>query len=228
MAGTPSRDDLIEQYKGYTEAVVRKLMRSMSLPSAHHDEFVAAGYLGLVEAAERFDFSSGVEFKHFAFLRIRGAVIDSIRECSELSGKAYKMAKALQSAQALREEEAVTGKDRGADANLAGILDHLAKGALAFRLDFAESEDAVSAEAGTGDSPEREAVMTQERDLLKQIVSELPEQERLVIQLYYFEGLSFVEVATRVRGISKSWVSRLHARALTMLKERYLECCNEV
>ena len=69
------RKNLVEEFQEYVHAVVGRLMRAVNLPTHMEDEFVAAGYLGLVEAASRFDRDSGKKFKSYAFLRIRGAVI---------------------------------------------------------------------------------------------------------------------------------------------------------
>jgi ABC-type nitrate/sulfonate/bicarbonate transport system ATPase subunit len=74
----------------------------MGLPQRHRDDFISAGLLGLVEAAGRFDAGRGSDFRAFAFLRIRGAVIDHIRASCEISGYAYQVLKALESAQELR------------------------------------------------------------------------------------------------------------------------------
>lgn len=221
------RNELIADHQDYTHGVVRRLIRTMGLPGSLFDEFVSAGYLGLVEAADRYDESAGVTFKNFAFLRIRGAVIDSIRQCSELSGKGYRCAKALERAHSLAEEEGgVVKSDQPAEANIARILDHLAKGALAYRLDVADAEERISSLADPGATPEGSLEAKERVRALKSLVQSLPERERMIVELYYFEGLSFVEIAHKVQGLSKSWVSRLHARALTLLKEKYLESCD--
>src|SRR5437868_836485 len=95
------RDCLIEEYQSYVHQVARKLIHLMNLPFELLDEIVSSGYVGLVEAAERFNASQGVDFRTYAFLRIRGAMIDNIRNTSDLTGKAYKSAKALKAVQEL-------------------------------------------------------------------------------------------------------------------------------
>ena len=99
------RDALVEQYQGYVHATVRKLIKFMGLPANRFDDFVSAGYLGLVEAAGRFDAQANDNFQNYAYLRIRGAIIDSIREGSELKGVGYKRAQALAAAHDVRMEE---------------------------------------------------------------------------------------------------------------------------
>lgn len=223
------RDALIEEYQDYVHYVVGYLIQSMSLPAQYFDEFVSAGYLGLVEAAERFDFESGRPFKNFAFLRIRGAIIDSIRECSELTGKAYRYARALRAADELRQELTSELDLAGAEASLeakdrlGAVLDYAAKSVMAFRLTLGECENKVTTRDSYGESPEVLLRRKQQSELFRSMVATLPEKERLVIEEYYFNDKSFTEIADEQAGLSKSWISRLHMRALQRLQERWQE-----
>ena len=220
------RDDLIEEYRQYVHYVVGYLIQSMSLPGQFFDEFVAAGYLGLVEAAERFDFDSGRPFKNFAFLRIRGAIIDSIRECSELTGKAYRYARALRAAEELRQsltcdaETARTSAPSEAKAQLGAVLDYAGKSVMAFRLTLTECENRISTRDAYGENPEVLLSQKQNVKMFRTMVATLPKNERLVIEEYYFNDKSFSEIADAHAGLSKSWISRLHARALQRLLEK--------
>lgn len=235
MARAAARNSLVEEYQEYVHAVVLRMIRQMGLPAALFEEFVSAGYLGLVEAASRFDAESGAEFRNFAFLRIRGAVIDSIRECSELSGKGYRFARAIHSMHDLRAEkdrELIANseihrsdsaeREREEQQRLGRILDYLAAGALAFRLNSSFiDDDAVC--ISTMENPELLCARRQEQLRIRGIIAELPEKERLVIEKYYLEGRSFREISSEHSGMSKSWISRLHARALKRLRDRYLQ-----
>lgn len=220
------RDALIAEYQDYVHYVVGYLIHSMGLPAQFFDEFVSAGYLGLVEAAERFDFSAGRPFKNFAFLRIRGAIIDSIRECSELSGKAYRYARALRAADELRQEltsdldapevnDSTPSQDR-----LAAVLDFAAKSVMAFRLTLAECENTISTTGAYGENPEILLDQKENLESYRSLVATLPQKERLVIEEYYFNDKSFAEIADEHAGLSKSWISRLHTRALQRLQQQ--------
>ena len=219
------RDDLIIEYQEYVRSLVGQMVQAMGLPSAHFDEFVSAGFLGLVEAAERFRPDSGVEFRNFAYLRIRGAVIDSIRACSDLSGRAYHYAQALKRANELRssevEEDAlapVEGKG-----SLARILEYSARIAMAFRLSLDNSDGQLSQEGPHISNPEVLVSDRQEAILVKRLLAQLPDKERLIIEEHYFNDKSFIEISREYPSLSKSWISRLHTRALTLLKEAYVE-----
>lgn len=222
----PTPDDLVHKYQRYVHSVASKLIASMHLPATSLDEFVSAGYLGLVEAAQRFDPQSGIDFKSFAFLRIRGAIIDNIRANSDLSGKAYRMARAWGASQEMEESiffSGTTHETTKSDEMLAQVFEFAASGALAFKMSIADVEEEVS-EIVCDDLSQEENLIEQERSVdLRKLVEKLPEKERLIVQGYYFDHLSFVEIAERHDGMTKSWVSRLHTRALSRLKKLYIE-----
>ena len=187
------RDKLICEYKDYVNSVVGTLVKAMGLPMQLFDEFVSAGYLGLVEAASRYNPSTGGDFKTYAYFRIRGAVIDSIRECADNSGKAYRYIKALQASHTMREDtmevegytstsgDSNSGGSR--DEALAEVLDFAAKGVLAFRLSVDDAEEELYNELGSPTTPE-EFLNYFQSNLLK---SKLPR--------------------TRISTVFKKWVS---------------------
>ncbi len=214
------RDQLITRYQRFVNGLVGKLIRTLSLPSDQTDEYVAAGYLGLVEAAERFDPNSGVEFSTYAYLRIRGAVIDSVRESSYLSAKALRFAKGMQAAHELREAEVLGRSKEQGKPGVAEMLDSVASGALVHRLCGDSGHDALTHATAVSQTPESLMEEDQGRSEIREWVGTLPEKERAIIEDYYFRGKSFTDIVESSEGMSKSWVSRLHSRALQQLKER--------
>jgi RNA polymerase sigma factor for flagellar operon FliA len=221
-SGLQDRDALIETYQKYVLGVVAKLMRTLSLPSEQNDDLVGAGYLGLVEAAERYDPKSEVPFSTFAFLRIRGAIIDSIREGSYLSTKAHRFVKAMKAAHQLREEEVLTAAEKRDTPEIVDILDGVSRTGLIYRLCGESGDDAIDEATAVTDTPEKLLREHQDRGELREWVRGLPEKERIIVEEYYFNGKSFVEISEHYEGMTKSWVSRLHARALQSLKEAIL------
>jgi len=222
------RNLLVDEYRTYAEKLVRLLMQRMGLPEEHHEELRSAAYLGLIDAADRFDRNNDSSFRTYAFYRIRGAVIDNIRSTTGVSGRRYRMVKALQSAEFLKESSfhgygGVTPKPKDADDELTAILNFASKAVLVKKLSLSGTEDFAFDPADQSPSPEDALSNHEESDLLRRYVSELPETERLVIEAYYFRDLSFVEAAEEVVGASKSWVSRVHARAIQRLHERLIE-----
>ena len=221
-----SRDRLIAQHRRYVENLAGTLIRVMSLPARLRDDLVAAGYLGLVEAAERFDSSLGMEFKNFAYRRIRGAMIDSIRRSSELSGRGYRKARAFDAAFSLRNElDFKMGLKKEADPaardHLAEMLNYVADSTLVYRLSLADAEHDGAPDGLQSPSPEDLLDSRQDCEEFGRLLRELPPKERQVLEEYYFRGKSFVEIARQQGGVSKSWVCRLHQRAIQRLRRSY-------
>jgi RNA polymerase sigma factor for flagellar operon FliA len=217
------RDNLVTQYRGYVQAVAKGMIVSLGLPAEHLDEILAAGYLGLVEAASRFDPKAKTDFKLFAYRRIRGAIIDSIRRNSEISGKAYKLSKAW-SAIDLLEDAYIQDPDSEQDPQqtLAKVLEFAASGAIAFRCSFHDLEQEAS-EVCTDNNQEKILLEKEAKNSFKSLIDRLPEKERFIIEAYYFEEKSFAQITLEMGEHTKSWVSRLHAQALSRLKYFIIE-----
>lgn len=227
------RNLLVDTYRDYSDRMVRLLMKKMGLPSEHYDDYQSAAYLGLIDAADRFDSSSPHSFQTYAFYRIRGEVIDHIRRSGHLRGRNYHFAKALAAAESLKEtclsgygREQFTPCDPNPSENrggneLAELLDFASKALLTKKLSLSVDGPHALDIPDERPTPEESLGTDQEYQQLREYVAELPELERLVLEAYYFRDISFLEVADEVIGASKSWVSRIHARALKMLEVRY-------
>lgn len=221
-----ARDRLINQHRGYVVNLVKRMMAQLRLPPELFDELLAAGYYGMVEAASRFFDDGGGNFTRYAFLRIRGAVIDAIRQHSQLCGRAYRFAQAMRAVQELREDAFHSAEEkpiRERRERLAHILDHGMCGALAFRMSLHDAEEEIATYAEPTQTPEGALERRDEWQRLRKYVDSLDTSERYVITEYYFKHRSFSDIARKRRGLSRSWVSRLHTRALKKLKERYVQ-----
>lgn len=219
--GVESRNDLISEYRSFVGQVAAQLITASRIPVDFYDDLVADGYLGLVEAAERYKPTAEGTFKKFAFLRIRGAMIDGIRRSSLLSPRAYRLAKAFEAAHDLRQECAQSGDDpliADRRSKLETILNRAVRSALIYRL-AVEDVDAELA-AFHHNSPALEEVMikTQRQQKLLQLVRSLPVKERLIVEEFYFHNKSFANIADIHFNRSRSWVSRLHSRAIEKLR----------
>jgi RNA polymerase sigma factor for flagellar operon FliA len=215
-----SRDELIADYQDFVHRLAQKMLKSLNLSNDHQEEFISAGYLGLVEAAERFDFNAGRNFKSWAFIRIRGAIIDHIRELN-LSRRAYVYAKALESAHELRVKEYEENNKSGS-IKMPQIMRYLASGAIAFRLTYEEIEDQITNEDQSKSNPENNLEKQQLRKRLLAAIDTLGEKEQQIIKDYYFEDKSFAQIVKENPELSKSWVSRLHKRALEKMQQALL------
>ena len=227
MENQVNRDTLVEEHRVFAEEVVRRLIRAMHLPREMYDELLSAAYLGLVEAAGKYEPDRGVSFRQFAYLRVRGSVIDLLRENSDISPHAYRYCKALKAASDARIQDQevasqlVNRAQRSKTEKLAGIMNVAAKGAIAFRLAYENWEEEVAEERDCGLNPEEALSKLRDSKKLRELVETLPEKERMIVESYYFEDKSFVEIVNENEGLSKSWVSRLHSRALRRIADQF-------
>jgi RNA polymerase sigma factor for flagellar operon FliA len=224
------RDELINQYHFYVDQVVSKVMRAMRLPHTLKEEFMSAGTLGLIEAAGRFQPERGLEFKTFAFLRIRGAVVDHIRTVCDLSGYAYRRFRVLEMAQQMRESE-LDGRPISQAAKLSAAehgAEYLEKVAVAFMISADSEEDEAQSPEQEKLDPEKYLADKQKSKKIRSLIATLPEKERLIIEQHYFHDRKLKDVAAEFSGLSKSWVSRLHERALELLRDKIAESKEEL
>lgn len=216
------RDWLIEKHKPLVLHLAKKI--SNSLPFApDFEDLVAYGQLGLIEASERFDSTRGNSFGTFAFYRIRGAIYDGLREMGAISrSRQFRFASnanemlMTEADDAIHETGAATVDDEVQ--SIEKIVDNL------IPIYFL-SLDAEGAMEVKDDTAFKHADFEQ-RDLLaavKRVLEEIEPEESELLKKIYFKNLSMTELAAQM-GVTKSWVSRLHARAVkhlqTALKKR--------
>ena len=182
---------------------------------------------GLLEAAERYDRRHGVTFQTFAYYRVRGAMFDGLRNMGWLPRHEYARLRFEERAAAylsnLTEREAgaaVAARGRRL-VNLEDEVRQVAEalgGVAAIFVTTMEGQK-EKGDVATGLTPTPQAdVERQERDVaVEAALKELPEKERRLLQLYYFEDRPLDEVG-KIMGLSKSWSSRLHARAIELLE----------
>ncbi|MEW6739012.1 MAG: sigma-70 family RNA polymerase sigma factor [Nitrospirota bacterium] len=202
-------------------------------PELSIEDLVSAGIVGLLEAIERYDPSMNATLSTFADFRIRGAIIDEIRSMQWASKDARKKLEAVRKAYSELEKSfnrIATDEEVAERLNI--TLDELYKTlSIANTMNMISLEDlGVSKDGESLDileciSKEDERDMLDElnlkelRSALGSAIDELPEKERLVITLYYFEELTMKEIG-RVLDISESRVCQLHGKVLVKLKSR--------
>lgn len=227
-----AREDLVAKYAPLVRYVAGRL--AMGLPSqVELDDLESYGLFGLLEAIDRFDINRGVKFETYAMTRIRGAIIDGLRADTWAPALKQK-AKQMEQAQAALESE--LGREP-TDEELAKTLGmtvaDLARRQSEVSAAVMVSLDEVSAigEDGEGSSagdrlqdpnspdPEAEALFTERREILAQAIEKLSEKERLVVTLFYYEGLTAKEIAM-VMNLSVARISQLHSKAILRLRGR--------
>ena len=206
---------LIDKHRSYARAIAAEVLRRLP-PHTEKDELEAAADLGLVEAAQAFDAGRGVQFKTFSYYRIRGAIYDSIRRATWLSKAEYDKIRFEAAANAYMEDQAQVAAPDSAPEHLLDSMTRASESlAVCYWLSL-EAEGMPSPEDPSLGAEER-LIEDEQSRLLREAISRLPENQRTVLEGYYFQDKKFNEVADEL-GLSKSRVSRIHAKGLEALK----------
>ena len=208
----PRRNRLVEDHLDYVRALAGQIRERLH-PSVEMEDLVAYGLKGLIEAADRFDPRQGVRFTTFSYYRIRGAIFDGLRRMGWVKRGDYARMRLEERAnfylQGLGQEVA----DADEAVALAGrAIDDLAA-IFVTSMDAQAGDQLVDERAGTA---EDSAQLGETRERLHEALDTLPPRERQLIDLYYY-GKHTLESAGKRLGLSKSWASRLHARAIGRL-----------
>jgi|LNFM01.1.fsa_nt_gb RNA polymerase sigma factor for flagellar operon FliA len=221
-AAIRAQQALVEKHREYADALALDILRG--LPKFVRAEDVkAVARVGLVDAASRFDATRGVQFTTFAYYRIRGAVFNWVREQCENDPLHLARAASQRAADALAQDVAERDKSAAAptiDAQTEAMttLEGLLDGAVAsFMLGEAAAYYDPSFQQRS--TPEAEVAEVQASAFVRTVVDSLPDKERTMLVQVYFDGRT-IEQAGQSLGLSKSWASRLHARALKLMREK--------
>jgi RNA polymerase sigma factor FliA len=227
------RDRLILTYAPLVKYVAGRL--GSGLP-AHVDEgdLVSYGLLGLIGAIERYDPGRDIKFETYAIARIKGAIIDELRALDWVPRSVRSRAREIERAIAELEAKLGTAPTDEQIAEKIGItveeledsLTDISRSSIA-ALDelwsVSGDGDQVSLmdtiEDDTGPQPAEALDETETREALADAIARLPEREKLVVTLYYYEELTLREIG-EVLGVTESRVSQLHTKAILRLKAR--------
>lgn len=225
------RQQLVDGNVPFVRSIAGKIKEQLPR-EIEFDDLYNYGMQGLLEAAERYDRKHGVGFQTFAYYRVRGAMFDGLRAMGWLPRHEYQRLRFEERAAtylanlAEREAGAQANDPEPAAVNLEDEMRHLAEAlggvAAIFVTSIDPHGDAGDVAVGTAAAPQL-AMEHKERDrAVEQALAALPEKERRLLQLYYFEDRPLEEVG-RMMGLSKSWSSRLHARAIELLKQNLMQ-----
>ncbi len=222
-----ARERLIVHYSPLVKFVAGRV--GAGLPSSvDPGDLVSAGVFGLIDAVERFDPARGVKFETFAVPRIRGAIFDGLRAMDWVPRSVRSRAREVETA--FNELEMRLGRSPNDDE----LADHLHISQTEFQRWLASIgsttvgplDRALLAGAEprpiSGEGPLSPALVVEEgevRRLVRHEVRRLPEREKLVLSLYYDEGLTLAEIGG-VLGVTESRVSQIHTKAVLHLRAR--------
>jgi RNA polymerase sigma factor for flagellar operon FliA len=219
-----SHGDLLSKYGAYVRSLGSQVRKQFG-GRLDLDDLVAYGNIGLLEAAERFDPKFGANFLTFAHYRIKGAIYDGLRKMGTLKGgdlsKVYVGERTTAYLQNKADQELGSNKPTpAADDDSREIATAVESLAAIFAASLEGTENLQVRDETAG--PEERLENEQRKSLVRKAIEKLPEQQRKLLVAYYYEGRTLQE-AGEVIGQSKSWSSRLHAKAIETLKDLMAE-----
>jgi RNA polymerase sigma factor for flagellar operon FliA len=225
-----ARDQLLQEHLSLVHHVARQLSKALAAP-ADFDELVSCGTIGLMNALEAFEPQRGLAFSTFAVPRIRGAILDELRRQDHVPRSIRRKTREIsQARETLTRIFARPATDQELAEHLGIDLATLwrwqadTENAVQISLDQSatdhEGQPLLPPEALSSESDnnvEDDINREQEREILKQALYKLKDQERIVLTLYYFEELKLHEIA-EVLELTESRVSQIRAKALSKLR----------
>ena len=228
-----ARERLVVAYSPLVKFIAGRM--ASGLPShVEESDLISYGLLGLIGAIERFDTERDIKFETFAVARVKGAIIDELRSLDWVPRSVRTRAREIERAIAELERtlmRAPTDEEIAAKVGITGeeLEDSLTE---ISRTSIAALDELWSPSAGgdqislidtiedtSGPNPEVTLEQTELKEALGEAISRLPEREKLVVTLYYYEELTLREIG-EVLGVTESRVSQLHTKAVLRLKAR--------
>ncbi|HEU5435638.1 MAG TPA: RNA polymerase sigma factor FliA [Telluria sp.] len=203
-------------------------MKAKLPPSVEVDDLIQAGMIGLLDAISRYEETHGAQFETYAVLRIRGAMLDELRNSDWLPRSMRQNMRKIEAAMASLQQKlghAPTESEvaKSLKLSLADYQDMLADGGghqLVYYEDFHDNEgndSFLDRYATDDDDPLRALLDTDFRQAVIDAIDGLPPREKILMGLYYEEEMNLKEIGA-VMGVSESRVSQLHTQAVARLR----------
>jgi RNA polymerase sigma factor for flagellar operon FliA len=229
-----ARERLVVAYSPLVKYVAGRM--AAGLPS-HVDEgdLISYGLIGLIGSIERYDLDRDIKFETFAVSRIKGAIIDELRSLDWVPRSVRSKARDVEKTHSLLENrlgraptEEEMAKKLGVDVDdFRNTLLEIANSSVLALDDLWTTSDPDGGQVSLLDTirdpqavdPEAAIDTVELKDRLAEAIESLPDRERLVIALYYYENLTLREIG-EVLGVTESRVSQLHTKAVLRLRSR--------
>lgn len=213
---------LVEQYLPLVDYVIQRFM--ISLPkTVRKDDVRSYAYEGLLDALSKFNIERELKFETYASWRIRGAIIDGLRQSDWLPRSVRDKVKKIEKAYLLLEQQNSTSVTDEEVSTYLGITKAelnktVSEAALStmISMDDEQFEQRSALQTYHRDSPERQLSDRTTKEALMRAIESLPEKEKITVSLCYFEEMKLTEIA-EILGVSVSRVSQLHSKAMLRL-----------
>ncbi len=226
------RDRLILVYAPLVKYVASRV--AVGLPqNVEQGDLVSYGMFGLIDAIEKFDLERGFKFETYAISRIRGAILDELRSIDWVPRSVRAKARALEQAYGKLENELRRSPTEAEIAVELDLTDDQLQTTLS-QISFiglaaldevmgggerGESMTLGDTVADSGQGPMAAFEVVEMKQILADAINGMPEREKLVLTLYYYEGLTLAEIG-RVLGVTESRVCQIHTKAVLQLRSR--------
>ena len=230
---TENRDEVIKQYSPMIKYVANRIAMRLP-PHVEVDDLINVGVLGLMDAISKYDPTRGAKFKTYAEFRVRGAILDELRSMDwvprSVRQKASNVDAVVQKLQAkLRrnpeDEEVAEEMELSLDqfydtVNETKSMPVFSLEDLGIAKETGEQQSLLDCLAGKADAdPQTQIRLTELKGIIAKAIDTLPEKERLMVSLYYYEELTMKEIGV-VLDITESRVSQIHSKAVYHLRTK--------
>ncbi|MBP1773713.1 MAG: polymerase, sigma 28 subunit, FliA/WhiG subfamily [Holophagaceae bacterium] len=228
-----NREQIIKDYVPLVKFVAHRV--ASRLPShVELDDLINSGILGLMDAIEKFEPARNIKFKTYAELRIKGAILDGLRDLDWVPRSLRRKKKDIESAYHMLEQQMGRAATDEEVARHLGIpleelhknLDELKGVTLGTFVEVGEDGEGESLISFVPDpdaeDPHQTFQASEIKEILRDAMEVLPKKEKFVVQLYYFDELTMKEIGTLL-NITESRVSQLHTKAMLRLRGKLLE-----
>jgi RNA polymerase sigma factor for flagellar operon FliA len=234
--GKQARDELIVHYSPLVKFVAGRV--GSGLPqSVEQADLVSYGIFGLIDAIDKFDTGRGIKFESYAIARIKGAMIDELRAIDWVPRSVRTKARSVEKAYSKLEAELqrpptdaeVAAEMRLSEDELQHVFSQISflgivalDEMLAMGGERGESISLGETIPDAGQGPVAAFEVEETKQLLAQAINRLPEREKIVLTLYYYEGLTLAEIG-EILGVTESRVCQIHTKSVLQLRSRLSE-----
>lgn len=226
------RNALAQEFLPMVKRIAYHMMTRLPA-SVEVDDLIQAGLMGLMDAVSRYDAEQGAHFETYATQRVRGAMLDELREADWASRNVRRAGRQIESAMHILQQrhqrppsEQEIADEMGLDIHAYFDLLNDARGAqLVYYEDLhdADGDDFLERFADRDDQGPFDALSSRHfKKALAQAVGILPEREKQLMGMYYEQEMNFKEIGA-VLGVSESRVCQLHSQAISRLRGRLRE-----
>lgn len=230
------RNKLVMAYS-YIAKVSAFQLRGIAATTAQLEDMINHGIITLIDCIEKFDASKGMKFESYAYMRVRGGIIDLIRKQDWIPRRVRVNAKAVNNAYSelantLGREptQAEIAEKMGIDVDKLSRYNAEISNSVTYSFEeliqnVSQMSDVLENSTKDDITPEKKLLKNELRNALAQAIEELSERERLVVTLYYYENLNLADIA-KVMNVTVQRISQINSRAIGKLKDKLNDFLN--